>query len=261
MKTKKVALITGASTGIGKEFAHIHAEKGGDLIIVARSKDKLEVLKKELETKYPIKVMVIAKDLSHPTAPKEIYDEVTKAGIEVDYLINNAGFGGVGKFHEREWKQDLQMINLNIVALTALTRLFLPDFVKRNRGSILNVSSTASFMPGPLQAVYFATKAYVTFFSNAIAEELHDTNITVTNLMPGATDTEFGRVSGMDKTSMFEKTVGARVVAEDGYNGMIKGKLDVVSGLTFGQKMMMAMIPFTPKKMILKQIRKMQEVK
>ncbi|NQU34351.1 MAG: SDR family oxidoreductase [Bacteroidetes bacterium] len=261
MKTKKVALITGASTGIGKEFAYIHAEKGGDLIIVARSKDKLEGIKNELETKYPIKVMVIAKDLSLSEAPKEIYDEVKKAGIEVNYLINNAGFGGLGKFHERDWEQDLMMINVNIVALTALTRLFLPDMVFRNEGKILNVSSTASLMPGPLQAVYFATKAYVTFFSNAIDEELHDTNVTVTTLMPGATETEFGRVSGMDKTPMFQKTVGARGVAEDGYNGMLVGKLDVISGINFSQKMMMAMIPFTPKKMVLSQIRKMQEVK
>jgi short-subunit dehydrogenase len=257
---KKTALITGASTGIGKELARIHAEKGGDLIIVARNKEKLDELKAELKEKYSIQVIVIAKDLSLPEAPREIYDEVKKAGTAIDYLINNAGFGGRGKFHERAWEQDLTMINLNIVALTALTRFFLPDFILRKEGRILNVSSTASFMPGPLQAVYYATKAYVTFFSNAIAEELHDTNITVTTLMPGATETEFARVSGMDKTTLFKKTASARSVAEDGYNGMLKGKLDVVSGLTGPQKMMMAIIPFMPKKMLLKQVRQMQEV-
>lgn len=261
METKKVALITGASTGIGKELAYIHAEKGGDLIIIARSADKLERLKAEIEEKYSINVMVIAKDLAGADASKEIYEEVKEAGIYVDYLINNAGFGGRGKFHEREWENDLAMINLNAIALTALTRLFLSDFVKRNQGKILNVSSTASFMPGPLQAVYFATKAYVTFFSNAIAEELYDTNITVTNLMPGATETEFARTSGMDKTNLFNKTVSARSVAEDGYKGMLKGKLDVVSGLTTSQKIMMGMIPFMPKRMLLRQVRKMQEVK
>jgi len=257
---KKVALITGASTGIGKEFACIHAEKGGDLVLVARRKDKLDQLKAELQKAHAVEVLVIAKDLSKPNAPQKIYDEVIKANIQIDYLINNAGFGGRGKFHEREWEQDLNMINLNVLALTALTRLFLPDFVKRNSGKILNVSSTASFMPGPLQAVYYATKAYVTFFSNAIAEELHDTNITVTNLMPGATETEFASVSGMDKTELFNKTASAKSVAKDGYEGMLKGKLDVVSGLTGSQKLMMAMIPFMPKKMILKQIRQMQEV-
>ncbi|MEM1337032.1 MAG: SDR family oxidoreductase [Bacteroidota bacterium] len=258
---KKTALITGASSGIGKEIARIHAEKGGDLVLVARSKDKLEALKTELETQYSIQVTIIGKDLSHPNAPKAVFDEVISEGIVIDYLVNNAGFGGHGKFHERPWEQDLNMIQLNVVALTALTRFFLPEFVKRDQGRILNVSSTASFMPGPLQAVYFATKAYVTFFGNAIAEELYDTKITVTTLMPGATETEFAKTSGMDKTSLFEKTVSARSVAEDGYNGMIKGTLDVVSGLTGAQKIMMKMIPFTPKKVLLKQVRQMQEAK
>lgn len=258
---KKIVLITGASSGIGKEFARIHAEKGGDLIVVARSENKLNELKKELEESYKINVFVIQKDLTKPNATNEIYEQIKTAGLKVDYLINNAGFGGLGKFDERKLEQELSMINLNISALTSLTHYFLQDFVKNNEGKILNVSSTASLMPGPLQAVYYATKAYVAFFSNAIAEELHDTNITVTNLMPGATETQFGKVSGMDKTEMFQKTVSARSVAEDGYNGMINGKLDVISGLTFSQKIMTSMIPFMPKKMLLKQIRQMQEVK
>ncbi|MCB0209131.1 MAG: SDR family oxidoreductase [Anaerolineae bacterium] len=259
-KTRKTALITGASSGIGKEFAHIHAEQGGDLVIIARREDKLNALKLELENKHGIKVMVIAKDLILPNAAAEIYDTVKQAGIEINYLINNAGFGGRGKFHERPWEQDLAMINLNVVALTALTRFFLPDFVKRNEGRILNVSSTASLMAGPLQAVYYATKAYTTSFSNAIAEELHDSNITVTALLPGATATEFASTSGMDKTSLFENTSSARTVAEDGYKAMLAGKLDVISGVTFSQRMMMAAIPLTPKKMLLSQIRQMQEV-
>jgi short-subunit dehydrogenase len=259
-KDKKVALITGASSGIGRELARIHAEKGGDLVIVAKRKDELDKLKSELEKKHSVKVMVIAKDLTKPDAPKEIYDKVKKAGIEIDYLINNAGFGGRGRFYEREWETDLSMIKLNVIALTALTRFFLPDFVKRNSGRILNTSSTASLMPGPMQAVYYATKVFVTFFSNAIAEELHDTNITVTALLPGATETEFAKVSGMDKTELFKKTASARSVAQDGYNGMLAGKLDVISGLTFAQKMMMAFIPIMPKKMLLKQVRTMQEV-
>ncbi|WP_435624293.1 SDR family NAD(P)-dependent oxidoreductase [Flagellimonas sp.] len=258
---KNVALITGASSGIGKELAYCHAETGSDIILVARSKDKLDALKSELESKYNIEVKVIAKDLTLPNSANEIYDKIKKQGIEISYLINNAGFGGHGKFHERPWEQDLSMINLNITALTALTRFFLPEMVARNSGKILNVSSTASFMPGPLQAVYFATKAYVTFFSNALSEELHDTKVTVTNLMPGATETGFAKTSGMDKTDLFDKTVSAKSVATDGYKGMLEGKLDVISGLTTSQKIMMKMIPFTPKKVILKQIRQMQEVK
>lgn len=258
---KNVALITGASSGIGKELAYIHAKTAGDLVLVARSKDKLESLKTDLESNYGVQVMCIIKDLTHSNAAKEVYDEVEQTQVKIDYLINNAGFGGHGKFHERPWEKDLAMINLNITALTALTRLFLPEMVKRNSGKILNVSSTASFMPGPLQAVYFATKAYVTYFSNALAEELHDTQVTVTNLMPGATATEFAKTSGMDKTSLFEKTVTASSVAEDGYRGMLEGKLDVISGLTPSQKLMMKMIPFAPKRVLLKQVRQMQEIR
>ena len=257
---KNTALITGASTGIGKELAKIHANKGGDLVIVARSLDKLEALKNELESKFGVNVKVIAKDLTDLKAVHELYDEIKKEEIVIEYLINNAGFGALGNFDELELDTHIQMINLNITALTVLTRLFLPDFKLQNKGKILNVSSTASLMPGPLQAVYYATKAYVTFLSNALSEELRDTAVTVTNLMPGATETEFGSRSGMDKTEVFKNTVSARSVAEDGYTGMLKGKLDVISGLTPSQKMMMAMIPLMPKKVILRQIRKMQEV-
>ena len=259
-QTNKTALITGASSGIGKELAHIHAEQSGNLVIVARRADKLAELKAELENKHGAKVMVMVKDLTSPSAASEIYEEIKKGGIEVNYLINNAGFGGRGKFHERPWEQDLAMINLNVVALTTLTRFFLPDFVNRNEGRILNVSSTASLMAGPLQAVYYASKAFVTSFSYAIAEELHDTNITVTALLPGATETEFASTSGMDETNMFENTFSARGVAEDGYNGMLAGELNVMSAVTFTQRMMMSAIPLLPKKMILKQIREMQEV-
>lgn len=261
MKTKKIALITGASSGIGRELSRIHAEGGGDLVIVARNRERLEELKSELEEKYSVKVTVIVKDLSQGQTPKEIYDTVKESGIEVDYLINNAGFGGLGKFHERDWENDLSMINVNIIALTALTRFFLPDFVKRNRGKILNVSSTASLVPGPLQAVYYATKAYVTSFSNAIAEELSDTNITVTALLPDATETEFAKISGMENSNGFQKTVSARSVAEDGYEAMLKGKLDIISGMTFRQRLMIFFVPFFPKRMLLKQVRKFQETK
>ncbi len=255
----KTALITGASSGFGKEFCQIHAEKGGDLVVIARREDKLKQLKTDLESKYSIKVMVIAKDLSLPNAPQEIYNEIKNADIQIDYLINNAGFGGIGKFHERDWKMDHSMIMVNIMALTELTRLFLPDFVNRNSGKILNVSSVAAFLPGPIMAVYYATKSYVTSFSNAVAEELYNTNVTVTTLMPGAANTEFAKLSGTDKTSASKTGFEARRVAVEGYNGMLKGKLNVVSA-AFSQKMMVRFIPFVPKKMLLKSIRKMQDV-
>ncbi len=258
---QKVALITGASSGIGRQLAIIHAKQKGDLIIVARREDELNNLKQELEKKYSVQVKVIPKDLTRPEAAREVYDEVKGAGIEVEYLINNAGFGGRGKFHEREWEQDFSMIQLNIVCLTALCRYFLPGFVKRNSGRILNVSSTASLLPGPLQAVYYATKAYVTFLSNALAEELHDTDVTVTALLPGATETGFARTSGMDKTTLFNRPASAQSVAQDGYDGMLAGKLNVISGVTLTQKMALATIPFTPRKLLLNQVRKMQEIK
>ncbi len=257
----KVALITGASSGIGKELANIHAENGGDLVIVARSKEALNSLKAELEQKYSILVTVIVKDLTLPESTTELYNEIKATGITVDYLVNNAGFGGIGNFHEREAGVDINMINLNITALTALTRLYLPDFVARNSGKVLNVSSTASFMPGPRQAVYYASKAYVTSFSNAIAEELHDTAVTVTALMPGATETKFGEVSGMNNTILFNRTASARKVAENGYKGMIKGKLGVVTGIPLLMRIMIGIIPLMKRKMVLFSIRKMQEEK
>lgn len=257
----KTALITGASSGIGEQFALIHAAKKGNLVLVARSIDKLNDMKRELEYAYGIKVFVIEKDLSKQGAGKEVYKTVKNEGITVDYLINNAGFGGLGKFHERKWEDDLNMINLNIIALTELTRFFLPDMVAKNEGKILNVSSTASLMPGPLQAVYFATKAYVTSFSNAIHEELSKTSVTVTALLPGATNTGFGETSGMDKTPLFDKTFPPEEVAQTGYEGMLNGELNVKAGLSFGQKMMMASIPLTPTKILLKQVKKMQSPK
>lgn len=254
------ALITGASSGIGKELALIHAEKGGNLIVVARREDKLNELKSEIESQYKVKVDLIALDLSVPGAAKSLFDSVNDKGLQVDFLINNAGFGLRGMFHELPWERQLQMMQLNMIALSELCYLFLPGMIERNSGKILNTSSTASFMPGPLQAVYFATKAYVTYLGNAIAEELSDTNISVTTLMPGATETEFAKTADMEDTGLFKKAVSARSVAEDGYEAMIKGKLDVISGLTFSQKLMMSMIPITPKKILLKQIKQMQDV-
>ena len=256
---KKVALITGASSGIGKELALIHAKSGGDLIVVARSKQKLLDLANELKEKYDTETLVIAKDLTNIESAKEIYTQVKSKGLSVDYLINNAGFGGLGYFHERNWEDDLAMINLNVTMLTALTRYFLPDMVKVNAGRILNISSTASLAPGPLQAVYFATKAYVTSLSNALAQELSNTNITVTALLPGATETEFEKVSGLEETALFSNPTSAYSVAKEGYDAMLSGKLDLIVGLPFFHRILMVLQPFLPKKVIMKQIFEMQK--
>lgn len=256
---KNTALITGAAGGIGKEFARIHASKGGDIVAVDLNAEGLKTLKTELEQQFGVEVYTIVKNLAQATATQEIYEEVKSHDIEVEVLINNAGFGGVGKFHERPWAKDLAMIQVNILALTSLTRYFLPDFVARDSGKILNVSSTVSLVPGPLQAVYFATKAYVTSFSNAISGELQGTNVTVTALLPGATKTGFGDHSGMNKTAIYKKPAKASDVAEDGYNAMIGGKLQVISGIPFSQRLTLAFAPLMPKKMLVDKIRREQE--
>ncbi len=254
----KTALITGASSGIGLELAHIHAKTGGNLILVARSADKLEALQAELKQKYGTTVRIIIKDLTETNAGAAVYHEIKKANIVVDYLINNAGFGGTGKFHMRDLATDLSMIQLNITALVELTHYFISDFVARGDGKVLQVSSTAAKIPGPLQATYFATKAFVTSFSNALSEELRGTGVTVTALMPGATDTEFGRVSGMDKTMLFDTPANAQKVAQQGYNAMLLGKINQLSGLSFSQKILMKITPFAPIEIILKQVKQMQ---
>jgi uncharacterized protein len=257
---KNVALITGASSGIGKQLAWIHAERGNDLIIVARREQELQTLAQEIAAKHGTAVRVIAKDLALASAPQEIFDEVAAAGLQVDYLINNAGFGLLGKFVERDLQASLAMVHVNITALTALTHLFLPAMVARDRGWILNVASVAGLMPGgPLQSVYFASKAYVVSFSSGLAEELHDSKVTVTTLCPGPTETEFAQAAQMNGSAVFANAFSARSVAEDGYEAMTKGELLRVSGVPFGQKLMIPIMPLLPRAGILTAIRKTQE--
>lgn len=258
---KNTALITWASSGIWKEFAYIHAQNKLDVVLVARRIENLEKIKKDLESKYKIQVYLIQKDLTQENAVEEIYSELKWKNIEIEILINNAGFGWIGKFHQREWKQDESMIDLNIIVLTQLTRIFLPDFIQKNSGKILNVSSTASLIPWPMQAVYYATKAYVTSLSNAISQELENTNVTLTNLMPGATQSEFWAKSGMDKTSLFDSTATAQSVAKDWYDAMMAGKRDIISGITTSQKILLFVAKFLPKSFMLKQVYNRQQIK
>ena len=254
----QVGLVTGASSGIGKELARIHAEKKRDLVIVARRVDELEELKAELEQAHGVSVYVIAKDLNAEGACDAIFTELNSKGIVVDYLFNNAGFGGRGKFHEQAWGMLEGMIGLNITALTRLTHLILPGMVARGKGRVLNTSSTAGFMPGPLQAVYFATKAYVNSFSQAIASELEGTGVTVTALCPGAVKTEFADTAGFaGDNEMFAQGKTARYTAEKGYEALEAGKLEVITEA--GLKVMIkAAIPFTPARVGMNMIKKMQ---
>lgn len=257
---KRVALVTGASSGIGRELARTHAQRGGDLVVVARSTGRLQELKRELEGAHGVTVYVLAVDLTEESAPAAVFEELGTVGIDVEYLVNCAGFGGRGKFHERDWESDRDMIQLNVIALTALCRKFLPGFVRRGRGRILNVSSTAGLVPGPLQAVYFATKAYVTSFSNAIAEELRDTGVTVTALLPGATATSFADAADLGNTPLFKEAASARSVAEDGYEAMMAGRLSIVSGLPLLQRIGLRLAPLLPTELALRQVRRLHEI-
>lgn len=256
---KELALITGASGGIGKELAYIHAQKGRDSLLVARSNDKLEAIKKDITATYQTAVDIFPADLTKNESAEKITQHISEKKYLVKYLINNAGFGGYGKFHERDWKKDEEMIHLNIRALTHLTRLLLPKMLENGEGRILNVSSTASFMPGPLQAVYYASKAYVTSFSHAIAEELKSTGITVTNLCPGPTDTGFVDASELSGSKLFSaKMTSAYSVARKGYKAMEKGKVEIITepALWFAIK---AIIPFIPQKVLTRIVHSLQK--
>jgi uncharacterized protein len=257
----KTALITGSSNGIGYELAKVHAEKGDNLVLVARRKDKLDELKKELEQKYKVSVHTIGRDLAVAGAAKEIYDEVIRKNIIVNYLVNNAGIGDYGLFASSDWNKQEKMINLNITCLVHLTRLFLPDMINQGSGKIMNLASTASFQPGPTMSVYFATKAFVLSFSEAINEEVREKGVTVTALCPGATHSGFQSVTSGRDSSYFEKNdfPGSREVAEYGYKAMMKGKAVAIHGIK--NTVFATAVRLIPRSVIVKLARKIQAKK
>lgn len=252
------ALITGASNGIGLELAKVHASKGDNLVLVARNGNKLNELKAELEKQYAISVWVLAQDLSQPNAAQEVYDETQRQNISVDYLINNAGFGDFGMFYETDWAKELQMINLNITCLTQMTKLYLKDMVKQRKGKIMNVASTAAFQSGPTMAVYFATKAYVLSFSEAINNEVSDKGVTVTALCPGATESGFQVAAAMQNSGLVKdrNLPSSKVVAEYGYNAMMKGKAVAIHGLM--NRILANSVRFMPRALVVKVTRQIQ---
>lgn len=252
-----VALITGASAGIGKAFARYHAAQGGDLILTARRAAELEALKLELEAAHKINVHVFALDLGVEGGADKLVEAVTKAGLQVDILINNAGFGGHGLHVERELAAEQAMIDLNIKALVTLTHGFGQRMVAQGGGKILNVGSTAGFMPGPLQAVYFATKAFVNSFSQAIDHELRDKGVTCTVLAPGYVETEFAQVASLEGTDLAKNGATAASVAKHGYDAMMKGKLVTVNQLSLSI-LTQWVVPLLPRRMALKMVEKMQ---
>ncbi|MCH3925875.1 MAG: SDR family NAD(P)-dependent oxidoreductase [Atopobiaceae bacterium] len=256
---KNTALITGSYGGLGTCFVNIHAGKGGDLILVGRNQKKLDAQADEVHKKYGVEARTIAVDLSKPEAAQTIYDECKQMDILPDILINNAGFGGQGDFaRERTMDQDMSMIAVNVETPTRILKLFLPDMIRRGSGKVLNVSSTATAMPGPLQAVYYATKAYMTSFSNALWRELKDTGVTLTCLMPGAMQTGFVNAGGLGDTALFAKATDPTPVAQAGYDGMLKGELNVTAGLVGAQKAFLPLSPLMPKKMLMDNVYNMQ---
>jgi short-subunit dehydrogenase len=260
MNMSNTALITGASSGMGAEFARYHASKGGDLIITARREGALQKLKTEIETEHGVTVEVIALDLGAAGGAEALYEAVKATGKTVNVLINNAGFGGHGVHINRDLNRELEMIDLNVKAVVSLTHMIGNDMVKSGGGKMLHVSSTAGFAPGPMQAVYFASKAFVTSFSQAIDQELRGKGVTSTVLCPGGVSTEFFGVANLDNTKMAKRKANfatAQSCAIHGYDAMMKGKLVTVNERRLGF-MMNWVVPFMPRRLVLKMMADIQ---
>ncbi|MEO8663889.1 MAG: SDR family oxidoreductase [Ignavibacteria bacterium] len=228
------ALITGASSGIGLELARKFASDNYDLVLVARRRDNLQKISEELANSFGVKIKIIVKDLSKDNSAREIFDETKSENITVNILINNAGFGSYGAFAGADPDTDNEMIRVNIASLVILTKLFLKEMLIRNSGRIMNVASIAAFQPGPNMALYYATKAFVLSFSEAVAEEISGSKVTITCLCPGPTKTGFQERAGTNKIKLADKKsaviMSAQKVASIGYNGLMKGKRIIIPG-------------------------------
>jgi len=253
------ALITGASSGIGLELASLAARDRHDLVLVSRNRERLESIGRGLAEEYGVRVSVIAKDLAHPEAAGELAAELASRGIPVDVLVNNAGFGVYGFFAETSIESEAEMIEVNVLALTRLTKTFLRGMLERRRGWILNVASTAAFQPGPIMAVYYATKAYVLSFTEALASETSGTGVRVAALCPGPTLTAFQTRAGFKPIPLLKTPLvtSASFVARAGWEGMKKGKRVVVPGLT--NKILVQAERITPRRLVVAMTRRLQE--
>ncbi|HEX2077431.1 MAG TPA: SDR family oxidoreductase [Longimicrobium sp.] len=263
---RRTALVTGASGGIGAELARLFARDGWEVVLVARSRDELEKVGRELAQAYGARCHVVPADLADPTAPQAVHDAVQGLGVQVEALVNNAGFGLMGSFVDTgggepvtELGRELEMLQVNVVALTHLSKLFLPAMVQRRRGYLLNVASTAAFQPGPLMAVYYASKAYVLSFSEALSVELAGTGVTATALCPGATRTGFQATANMESSRLFRlgHVMTAAQVAEAGYNAMRAGRSSVIPGAA--NRVMAAGARLVPRSLAARMAKKAQE--
>jgi short-subunit dehydrogenase len=238
---KNYALVTGATSGIGYELVKLLAGDGYNLIIVARHENDLIRVADEIKQTHSVDVMSIAKDLFNPENAFELYDQVKSKNLHVEILINDAGQGVYGEFKDTDIRRELDIVQLNISSLVVLTKLFLKDMLANNSGKILNLSSIASKIPGPWQSVYHGTKAFVQSFTEAVRSEVKETNVTLTTLLPGATDTDFFSKADMEQSKMVQETKldDPAKVAKDGYEAMMKGDDKVISG--WKNKMQVAM--------------------
>lgn len=251
MRSEKTALITGASGGIGYQLAKITAANNYNLVLVARNKEKLDELRKQLKEQCKVKVWIFAHDLSNPDTLPELIEEIDNLGLEINILINNAGVGEYGKYLETSAGKELQMINLNIFALTYLTKVFYRRMVHAGYGKIMNVASVAGFMPGPYMSVYYATKAYVVSLTEALSAEARKTGVTLTALCPGPTESNFFPNASVNEYSAIKKLLTiskADKVAKYGFRAMMKGKTIAIPGIK--NKAIIFLINFVPRKIV-----------
>jgi short-subunit dehydrogenase len=248
---RRAALVTGASSGIGEKLARRFAGGGFDLILVARREDRLRALGDELARAHGVDAEALGADLAEPGAARRVVSRLTETGREVDALVNNAGFGARGPFAEVPERTDLDVVRVNVEALVHLTKLLLPGMLSRRRGWVLNVASTAAFVPGPFMATYYASKAFVLSFSEALAAEVEGSGVAVTALCPGLVETEFADVAGARETPLFRgghNVLDADAVARAGYDGLMAGRRVVIPGLT--NKVLVAGSRFTPRRVL-----------
>lgn len=254
---RQTALVTGASAGIGMALARVLAAGGHDLVVTARRAERLEALARELRERHGGTVHVWPEDLIDPAAPQRLFERARDAGIAVDVLVNNAGFGAWGEFDELPHQRQLEMIAVNVRAVTDLTHRFLPAMRERRAGRILIVSSVCGFQPGPYMAAYFATKAFLLFLGEALSAELAGSGVTTTCLCPGLVRTEFHKVAGMEHSRVMRfRSKSAEEVAEAAYRGMMRGKRVVVPGL--GNKFSTMVVGAFPSRFVLGMVKRLQ---
>src|SRR6266853_38311 len=253
---RQTALVTGGSGGIGIEIAKVLARGGFDLVLVARKRDTLEAAAGQIEGKFDVRVQVFAADLRRTYAPQSIFDCLHNENIPIEVLVNNAGFGLGGEFADTKIQRELEMIQVNIAALTHLTKLFLPPMIKRKSGRLLNVASTAAFQPGPGMAVYYATKAYVLSFSEAVAEEVAGTGVTITALCPGPTDTNFAAAAEAEFSHRFKKAaMTAESVARIGHRAFREGRVLAIAG--FRNRLLALSVRVAPRSVVRKVVKRL----